>query len=155
MAESSVALRRESTAPTSLPGVWFTLAAPAVAWTLGEILGYVVVGRYCQHRTSGLAAYFVPAGPLVATILSAAMGLLTAIALVLALRTLRALGERPDAGGIPIRADDAAAPAIETEPTWGRARFTALAAALVSGLLLLNMIYWIIMPFLVDPCATN
>ncbi len=156
MAEPTVALRPESTTSTSLPGVWFALAAPPAAWTVGEILGYFLVGRYCQHRASGIAAYFVPAGPLVATLVSVAMAVLTAIALVLALRTMRDLGERPAAGGIPIRSETATAtgPVFETEATWGRARFTAFAAALVSGLLLLNMIYWIIMPFLIDPCAT-
>jgi hypothetical protein len=98
-----------------LPRLWFGLVAAPAAWTVAELVGYIVASNDCSR------------GNPVVVGLSALMAVLAAAGLFVALRNLGA-GE-------------------------SRERFMALSGVLVSALLLLNIVYFGVPPFLVNPCS--
>lgn len=116
--------------------LWFSILAPPAAWTVAEIVGAAIVGRTCGPSSlSGemdtwqwIAALAVPiAGAAVAV-----AGLLVAIAVF---RRWRTSGSR-----------------ITRAEGWNRVEFMAMAGAIISFFLLLNIIFFAVMPLIVDPC---
>lgn len=123
--------------------LWFGLLAAPLAWMVAEVVGFAVVGRTCTAGGSGpgMRSSLAPGldtwhwvvllgVPLAAAALSAA-GLVTAVGVF-----------RRWTGAVRMR---------EAEG-WNRVEFMAIAGAIVSAMLLLNIAYFAIMPLIVDPC---
>lgn len=110
----------------------FAVFAPPIAWFVHEIVGVAVVGRECD-KSDVLAAW--QWSTLIAVSLAAA-----AVAIVGLFASLRIFHRWT--GGAPLRRAE------------GRRRveFVALLGVFLSALLLLNIIYFGVMPFVVQPC---
>jgi hypothetical protein len=128
---------RGKESPVGLPRLWFGLAAAPLAWMVAELAGYVLAARDCGRWRTGLAAYAVPNAPVVVTAISLAMAALAAAGLAVALGSLRT-------------ADRVVPP---SDVRAGRARFMSVAGILVSALLLLNIVFFGLPPFLVNACS--
>lgn len=112
--------------------LWFGILAPFVAWTLNELAGYVIADRSCvagggSLTTAGWIGLFTL--NLLALAVAAGAG-------VVSHRVFREWSSQP----------------LPRSEGWGRVEFMALAGVFISGLLLLNILYFGIMPFIVDPC---
>lgn len=112
--------------------LWFGILAGPTAWTVHEIASYAIAAESCGRAGElGAAGWFGLVG---IDVLAAA---LTAAALRVAYGVFRAAS-----GGGRITAAEG----------WGRVEFMAMAGVFTSALLLLNIIYFSIMPLLIDPC---
>jgi hypothetical protein len=128
---------RDEPPPVRLSRLWFGLVAAPLAWMVAELAGYVLAARDCGRWRTGLAAYAVPNAPVIVAAISLAMAALAAAGLALALRSLRA-------------ADRVVPP---SNVRAGRTRFMALGGIIVSALLLLNIVFFGVPPFLVNACS--
>ena len=115
--------------------LWFSILAPPAAWTIAQLASYSVVGRVCgdHARASSLESWQYAA----VLGIPAAMALVTLAALLVALGTFRRWS-----GNVRI---------TEAEG-WNRVEYMAIAGAIISFFLLINIIYFGIMPLIVDPC---
>jgi hypothetical protein len=105
--------------------LWFGLFGAAAAWSVQELLGYVLVARSCLSRAGGAA----PAGALgAATALSVGLLLVGGVAGLVAYRIWRRTAH-------------------------GRVHFMALSGVLVSGLFGLGLLANLVVLFLVEPCG--
>lgn len=111
----------------------FAVLAPPAAWFTLEVVGLVVVGRHCAAGQS-LAAW--QWAVIVSVTLAAA-----AVAIAAGFTAWRVF--RTWSGDTPV---------TEAEG-WSRVEFVALLGLFLSALLLLNIVYFGIMPFLVHPCT--
>lgn len=115
--------------------LWFSILAAPAAWTVAEVVAFAASGRKCGvHGTSGalgpLEWALVIGVPLAAALVAGA-GLLVAI------RVFRSW-----TGPVPITRAEG----------WNRVEFMAIAGAIISLLLLLNIVYFAVLPLIVDPC---
>lgn len=115
--------------------LWFGILAPPAAWTAAELVGYALVGRTCG--AGGPAA-----GP--ATWQWTALFSVTASAAAVTLGAMAiAYGVfRRRTGGAPLTRTDAR----------DRVEFMAAGGVILGSMLLLNIVYFGIMPMIVDPC---
>ena len=122
--------------------LWFSILAPPAAWTVAEIAGAAVAGRACGPwslpgdggLTGQLEAWqwlMVIAVPFVAAGIAVA-GLMLAIGVFRRWRT--------------------SAHRITRASGWNRVEFMAMAGAIISFFLLLNIVFFAVMPLIVDPC---
>lgn len=110
----------------------FSVFAPPLAWFAHETIGVAVVGRHCaaaDHLTGGQW-----------TMLIASAAVAAAIAVTACVIAYRIFSRQAPAGRI-----------TEAEG-WGRVEFISLLGMFVSVLLLLNIVYFALMPFVVNPC---
>jgi hypothetical protein len=132
---------RRTEPPVRLSRLWFGLAAAPLAWAVAELVGYVLAARDCGRWRTGLAAYAVPNAPVVVVAISLAMAALAAAGLAVALLNLRVI-------------ESGAAPSDErARVEWSRARFMSFAGIIMSALLLLNIVFFALPPFLVNACS--
>lgn len=111
----------------------FAVFAPPIAWFVHEVVGVSVVGRECDKADVLAAWQWIT---LVAVSVTAA-----AIAIAGFFVSL----------GIFRRWSRSSASARDAEGR-GRVEFVALLGMFLSGLLLLNILYFGVMPFVVQPC---
>jgi hypothetical protein len=111
------------------------LLAPA-AWSVAELLGYVLVARACDREpAAGMARAGVTHG-----VVAVALGVIAIIGLAIAtgnLRSVRDVGDKETTGGPPAR---------------GRAHFMALAGVVMSALFVLGIVFFALPPLLVNWC---
>lgn len=112
----------------------FALFAGPVAWTAHQLVGVAVTGRACTGAT--LAAW---QWTVLWVVTATAVGL-TVAGIGVAYRAFR--GWNRDT------------PVSHAEG-WDRVEFLSLLAMFIGGYLLLNIIYFGIMPLLVDPCIAS
>lgn len=115
--------------------LWFSILAPPAAWTVAQLASYAVVGRVCDEHT--LVGSLETWQMIAVLAIPAAMAILTLAALVVAVRTFRRWS-----GNVRI---------TEAEG-WNRIEYMAIAGAIISFFLLLNIVYLAVMPLIVDPC---
>jgi hypothetical protein len=146
--------------PVALARLWFGLVAGPLAWTIAELLGYLLVARRCDQWRVGLGSYAVSSARWASGVLTMLALAATAAALVVAWRAYRSAEaalrrEAPDEARALLEsgAHDLAPHPGAAAPAWGRARFMALAGVVTSALLLLNLAYFGLMPFFVTACA--
>lgn len=124
--------------------LWFGLLAAPAAWTIAELVGYGVIGRAC--RPLALPRGFEPvigAAELQTGQWLVVLGLQAAAAAVAVAAILMAYGVfRRWTGRVPITRAEG----------WNRVEFMAIGGVIVSSALLLNIIYFGVMPLIVEPC---
>lgn len=110
----------------------FGVLATPLAWFINEIAGVAIVGRDCAPGDSPSSVHWI------------AIGLVTLCALGIAIAGVitswRVLHSRHSA--------------VFKAEGWNRVEFIALFGLFVSALLLLNMIFFGVMPLVVEPCMT-
>lgn len=112
----------------------FGVFAAPVAWFLHEIIGVAVTGRHCEASMIAdwqWTVYVIL--PIVAAAIALA-GLVTAYGVF-----------RHNFQGKKITRVEG----------WGRVEFVAVFGVFLSSFLLLNIIYFGVMPFVVDPCVRS
>jgi len=108
------------------------LLAPA-AWTVAELLGYVLVARACDGGSASIAAR---AG-VTQDIVAIGLGIVAAIGLVIAVGNWQRVRDTTSNG----------------EPAaWGRAEFMALAGVVASALFLLGIVFFALPPLFGNAC---
>lgn len=111
----------------------FGVFAPPVAWFVHEIVGVSITGRNCDAGLDGWQ-WAVLIGVSVAA---------AAVAVVAGLFSYRIFRGWTH-GGSPTEAEG-----------WDRVEFVSLFGMFISGLLLLNIIYFGAMPFVVESCLRS
>ena len=111
----------------------FGVFAAPLAWLVHEIAGLAIIGRHCQDG-GDLAGWQWTA----LVILPVAAAGIALAGVIVAFSTFRDV--RPDSR-------------ITKVEGWSRVEFVAVFGAFLSGLLLLNIIYFGVMPFVVEPCV--
>lgn len=111
----------------------FGLFAPPVAWFAHEVAGVAIVGRHCATADSLLGWQWVAL-----TVLSLGAAAVAVAAAIGAYRVFR----RHTRGGSVTEAEG-----------WSRVEFLSLLGMFLSALLLLNIVYFGVMPFVVEPCV--
>jgi len=111
----------------------FGVFAAPIAWVLHEVIGVAVVGRACYGNAQLTAWQWITLGAvsIVAALVAVAGGLS-------AYRVFR----QWENGARITRAEG-----------WDRVEFVSLMGMFLSGFLLLNIIYFGVMPLVVDPCV--
>lgn len=115
--------------------LWFSLLAAPLAWTAAQLGAYVVAGRDCGVQG--------PGGVLDGWQWLAVLGIPAAAALVALAGLVVAVGVFRRWSG-PV--------SITRAEGWNRVEFMSLVGAIVSVVLLLNIVFFGIMPLIVDPC---
>lgn len=116
----------------------FGVFATPVAWFLHEIIGVSIVGRNCQPA-QGIGGGDIAAWQWTLLVIVPIAAAATALAgVIVAFRVFR----KEDPGAKITRVEG-----------WNRVQFVAVFGALLSSFLLLNIIYFGVMPFVVEPCV--
>jgi hypothetical protein len=132
------ALRPDPRPPlVGLATLWFGLFGAPAAWALQLIVSYALVAHFCFPQTEPLPSPAVGATHAVTIVVSAALILVAVLALIVAIRSVRATGSDEDAADV--RA--------------GRARFMARAGLLVSGIFVYGTIMAALPLVSMRPCA--
>jgi hypothetical protein len=111
--------------------LWFGILAAPVAWTLNELVGVSVVGRVCGQQELSTLQWAVLFG------LAAAAAAVALAAGLTAYRLFRRW--TPDLK-------------FTHAEGWTRVEFMAMMGVIISGFLLLNIVFFGIMPLFVNPC---
>ncbi|MCW8195833.1 hypothetical protein F6455_13645 [Proteobacteria bacterium 005FR1] len=112
----------------------FGVFAAPVAWLLHEIIGVSIIGRHCAAGAADLQ----PWAWIALVLLSAAAIVTAASAIITAWRVFR---ERFHGQS------------ITRVEGWSRVQFVSIFGVFVSSFLLLNILYFSVLPFVVDPCV--
>jgi len=127
--------------PVSSRRLWFGVIAAPVAWLTAELVGYLLVAQGCGWSTAS-RAYAMP-GAFAIFVAVTIVCLLVALAgLVVARANWRRI------------ADAAPEPPIGAEPALaGRVRFLAFTGMVASGLFLLGLVLFGVLPLLLETCS--
>ena len=115
--------------------LWFSILAAPIAWAVAELASYALVGRVCRPASATAA--------LDTWQWVAVFGIPLLCALVALAALLTALGVFRRWTG-PVK--------VTRAEGWNRVEFMALFGGIVSLLLLLNIIYFGVLPAIVEPC---
>lgn len=129
--------------PSTERRLWFGLLAAPLGWSVSEVVVFAVVGRRCAAGGSGAGMESSLTASLHTWHWIVLLGVPLAAAALAVAALVTSVGVfRQWTGAIRI---------TEAEG-WSRVEFMAIAGAIVSTLLLLNIVYFAVMPLLVDPC---
>ena len=126
-------LARSDQAPVPGARLWAGVLLAPTAWTVSELLGYVLVARACDRGSASMVAH---AG-LTQDIVAIGLGVIAVIGLMIAIGNWQRLRDVARAGG----------PA-----SWGRAEFMALAGVVASALFLLGIVFFALPPLFGNAC---
>ena len=122
--------------PVANARLWAGVLIAPAAWSVAELLGYVLVARACDRVPDGGVAY---AG-IVQDVVAVVLGIIAVVGLVIAIANLRSVG---DVG-------DREMPGVPT--VRGRARFMAVAGVVMSSLFVLGIVFFALPPLFVNWC---
>jgi hypothetical protein len=117
--------------------LWLGLLLAPTAWLLAEAIGYLISARSCTPGQAGIPIYGPHRPTTVEVVLVAVLAAAAAAGLWFAIRSG---GTEADHGS------------NDDPPPRGRARFMAQAGVLVSGLLLVGIVFFGLPPLLVNGC---
>jgi hypothetical protein len=112
--------------------LWAGVLVAPTAWSVAELLGYVLASRACDRGAAG-AVY---AG-LTQDVLAVALGVIAVVGLTIAVANWHRVREPPG---------------LDRSQIWGRAHFMALAGTVSSGLFVLGIVLFTLPPLLLNPC---
>jgi hypothetical protein len=136
MATATSNLPQHEEPPVANARLWAGVLLAPAAWSVAELLGYVLVARACDRDFPTGVAHAGITQDVVAIVL----GIIAIVGLVIAISNLRAVGE--------VR--DSELPGVPT--VWGRARFMALAGVVMSALFVLGIVFFALPPLFVNWC---
>ena len=136
MATVTSSLPEHEAPPVANARLWAGVLLAPAAWSVAELLGYVLVARACDREPGAGIAHAGITQDVVAVVL----GVIAIIGLVIAVGNLRTIG---DVG-------DREMPGVPT--VQGRARFMALAGVVMSSLFVLGIVFFALPPLLVNWC---
>lgn len=114
----------------------FAVFAAPVAWLLHEIIGVSIIGRHCAAGATQLQPW-----AWTALIIVSLVAIVTATAAILA--AFRVFRERSHGQK------------ITRVEGWSRVEFVSVFGVFFNSFLLLNIIYFSVLPFVVDPCVRS
>ena len=120
--------------PVANARLWAGVVLAPVAWSVAELLGYVLVARECDSGTRSMMAN---AG-LTQDVVAIGLGIIAVIGLVIAVGNWRRVRE-PSAPNEP--------------PAWGRAHFMALGGVIASALFVLGIVFFALPPLFLNACS--
>jgi MFS family permease len=128
--------------PATERKLWFSILGPAAAWTVAEVVGAGLAGRVCSPvglaPEQGLTATLGTWQWIAAFAIPLAAGIIATSGLLLAIGVFRRWRTSADR--------------ITRAEGWNRVEFMAMAGAIISFSLLLNIVYFALLPAIVDPC---
>lgn len=136
MATATSSLPPHEAPPVANARLWAGVLLAPAAWSVTELLGYVLVARACDRVPNGSVAH---AG-IVQDVVAVVLGIIAIVGLVIAISNLRRVGD----GG------DREMPGVPT--VRGRARFMALAGVVMSSLFVLGIVFFALPPLFVNWC---
>ena len=116
--------------PVASARLWAGVVVAPIAWTVAELIGYVLTSRLCNRGATTAAG--VTEG-----VFGAVLAVIAAAGLVTAVGSWRRVRDASRQGG---------------STAFGRAHFMALIGIVASALLTLNIVLFALAPVLVDPC---
>lgn len=126
-------IARPETPPVPGTRLWAGLLLAPAAWTVAELLGYVLVARACDGGSARTAAR---AG-VTQDIVAIGLGIVAVVGLVIALGNWQRVRDAGSPGG---------------PPAWGRSEFMALAGVVASALFLLGIVFFALPPLFGNAC---
>ena len=136
MATATSRLPQHEAPPVANARLWAGVLLAPAAWSVAELLGYVLVARACDREAAAGIAHAGITQDVVAVVL----GIVAIVGLVMAignLRSLRDVGDKERTGDPPVR---------------GRAHFMALAGVVMSSLFVLGIVFFALPPLFVNWC---
>lgn len=136
MATVTSTLPERGTPPVANSRLWAGVALAPAAWSVAELVGYVLVARACDRAQASAVAHAGVTQAVVAVVL----GVIAVAGLVIAVgnwRRVRDTGEIEQPGA---------------PPAWGRAHFMALGGVIASSLFVLGIVFFALPPLFMNSC---
>jgi hypothetical protein len=124
-------LSQDERVPIASARLWAGVVLAPIAWSVAELLGYVLVARACETRST-----MANAGVMQDAI-AIGLGIVAVIGLMIAIGNWRRIRDASKAS---------------VEPAWGRAHFMALVGVVASALFVLGIVLFALPPLLVNAC---
>jgi len=117
--------------PVGSGRLWAGVVLAPVAWSVAELLGYVLVARACETRSTMAHAGVTQ------DIVAIGLGIIAVVGLAIAVGNWRRVRDSSMAS---------------REPAWGRAQFMAMGGMVASALFVLGILLFALPPLLVNAC---